>query len=72
MTSVGRSLLIAKLLRTWDRFPSLRFGQLVSNIAPDGIDLFYVDDESFDMAIDRWNREFPPDAATDIRGQEDV
>ncbi len=37
-------LLLGQLSRTWEKFPELRLGQLLSNSLPKGTDIFYVTD----------------------------
>jgi len=50
------------LKRTWCATPSLRLGQLMSNITPSGRDIFYIRDKDMqkllntyrDMVVTKW------------------
>lgn len=47
--------IVEKLVRVWSHTPSWRLGQLVSNMKGLGPqDLFYVEDEELESALDRW------------------
>ena len=48
--------LVRKLLHIWKKYPTLRFGQLVSCIAKDA-DLFSVYDEDFLSMLENFNNE---------------
>ena len=40
-----RLIMTTQILQTWQKFPELRLGQLISNSIPEGTDIFYVTDD---------------------------
>lgn len=52
---------VRKLLSVWNKYPNLRFGQLISCIVKD-VDLFAVYDEQFLSMLEAFNNEHTTDS----------
>jgi uncharacterized protein YihD (DUF1040 family) len=54
MRSVNRiKRILSKLSALWEKEPDTRLGQLLSNLANQKSDLFYLEDEELEAAIDK-------------------
>ena len=49
--------LVRKLLQTWNKYPTLRFGQLIACVIQHE-DLFTIHDEQFLVLLETFNNEY--------------
>jgi hypothetical protein len=53
-TPEQKRAMMERLLSAWERYPYLRLGQFLANVA-DNHDLFYVEDEDLTAACETWH-----------------